>query len=290
MRWRRCVWCSLIYFLWLTHWEWLQDILPSSSSTTSSSSWLTHSTPRPHLYTDTIKETQLQRERIKFLICPCLLFQRRLPLPLSPPLSPSNLSLETRDTPNFTLSLFPPPDQLFCGTDCVTGPFSVSQEIPHPAKVTAGKDAHSCSSAGSRSPPHCRFLFGHFCPFFKKQKPEGRRELAGGKHSIHPILGEQAKTVRGRWWKTELLLCHASSSSRNLKSQHVSSTIKHLSQTLRGFAVLLYSCTTQTTWYSLGKRHKPQNCRRFKAHYNFLNHRKRSRSLEKMLKWVLFIA
>lgn len=199
MRWRRCVWRSLIYFLWLTHWEWLQDILPSSSSTpsSSSSSWLTHSAPRPHLYTDTIKETQLQRERIKFLICPCLLFQRRLPLPLSPPFSPSNLSLETRDTPNFTLSLFPPPDQLFCSTGCVTGPFSVSQEIPHPAKVTAGKDAHSYSSAGSPFPPHCRFLFGHFCPFFKKQKPESQRELAGGSILFIQSWGNKQKQFEG---------------------------------------------------------------------------------------------
>lgn len=28
------VWCSPVYFLWLTHQEWLQDILPSSPSTT----------------------------------------------------------------------------------------------------------------------------------------------------------------------------------------------------------------------------------------------------------------
>lgn len=30
-------------------------------------------------------------------------------------------------------------DLLFCGPECVTGPFSASQEIPHSAKVMAGK-------------------------------------------------------------------------------------------------------------------------------------------------------
>lgn len=75
MWWRRCcgcVWCSLVYFLWLTHGEWLQDILSSSSFESSSSLWLTHSTPRPHpFFTCTIKERQQRRDGIGFLICPC---------------------------------------------------------------------------------------------------------------------------------------------------------------------------------------------------------------------------
>lgn len=157
----------------------------------SSSSWLTHSTPRPHLfYTDTMKETQLERERIEFLICPCLLFQTssrgRLPLPLSllcyPPLSPSNLLPETRDTLNFTPSpFFPPLDQLFCGTECVTGPFSATQEIPQSAKVTAGKDTHSYSSAGSQFPPlplsFLAFMSFLFLKTWELQRASGGRIL-----------------------------------------------------------------------------------------------------------------
>lgn len=239
MWWRRCVWHSVVYFLWLTHREWLQDILPSSSSNPfqSSSSWLTHSTLRPHLfYTDTLKETQLERKRIKFLICPCLLFQTssrgRLPLSLLcyPPLSPSNLLPETRDTPNFTPSpLFSASwpallwhwmcDRLF------------SQRLRKFLSLPRSRlvKTHTVTAQLVLNFPTAAFFFWHLCPFFFKNLKAA--ESQQGKNSIHPILREQAETVQRRWWKTEIPLRHASSSSRNLKSQHVFRTINHLLQT-----------------------------------------------------------
>lgn len=114
MRQHRCVWHSLVYFLWLTHWEWLQDIFPlfliNPFHPPPPDSHIPH---RDLIFsTQTMKEAKLERERIKFLICLCLLFQtssmRQLPLSLwrCPSLLPSNLSPETRDTSNFTPSLF----------------------------------------------------------------------------------------------------------------------------------------------------------------------------------------
>lgn len=75
---------------------------------------------------------------------------------------------------------------------------TVWQEIPHPAKVTAGKDTHSYSPAGSQFPPHCCSLFLAFMSFLSGGWRE-RERASGGR--IHPILREQAETVQEEMMK-----------------------------------------------------------------------------------------
>lgn len=97
-----------------------------------------------------------------------------LSLQCYPPYSPSScfcLLPEIRDTPNVTPSLvFLPPDQLFCDTECVTGPFSASQEILHPAKVVAGKDTQPQAQLVLNFSPVPLFFFGIQDPSLKKKK------------------------------------------------------------------------------------------------------------------------
>lgn len=141
--WRRCVWCSLVYFLWLNHGEWLQDILPSSSSSLSIPPPPDSHIPHRGLiffYTDTMKETQQQygergREASLWLVllpfpsrladedflCHCQCCALLLPHP--------PISCQRKETPlisahRSSFFFFPLPlDQLFCGNECVTGPF-----------------------------------------------------------------------------------------------------------------------------------------------------------------------
>lgn len=138
------------------------------------------------------------------------------------------------------------------------------------------RDTHSYSSAGSQF-PHCRFLFWHLCPCFfsakTKKKSLRAAESQRGKNPIHPILREQAETVQGRWWKSELLLlCHASSSSsRNPKSQHVFKPNQpSLPQTFQVFVISLYSWSTESTWYYSGNDRSHKTCRCLKAHLKLL--------------------
>lgn len=76
--------------------------------------------------------------------------------------SPSNRSPNTSD---FTLERL-----LSCG-DCVTGPFSGSQEIPHSAEVMGGGDAQLQLSRFSNSPADASFLAPPTPQFLKIIKP-----------------------------------------------------------------------------------------------------------------------
>ena len=185
-------------------------IIPFDSSSSSSSPWLIHSTAKPHLfYTDTMKETQRQRERIKFLVSPSLLFlmsRRGLSLSLSllrsPPLSPSNLLPETRDTPTFTLSPFlsaswPAPlcywmcDRPF---HCISGNSSFCQGQGWWRRTHTHTHTHTQPQFNWFSVfPQCRCLF--LMPFFVlfKKKSESWGEAVRGTNSIHPILSEKAE-------------------------------------------------------------------------------------------------
>lgn len=99
------------------------------------------------------------------LVSPCLIFQMCTDWchRAAPPLNGSP------DTSNFTQ------ERLLSRGDCVTGPFSGSQEIPHSAEVMGGGGTHSCSSLGSQILPPLLLPFGHFPPIvLKNNKKRGR--------------------------------------------------------------------------------------------------------------------
>lgn len=189
----------------------------------SSSSWLRHSTLRPHLvYTDTMRETQLERERIKFLICPCFLFQTglspSLSLPRSPPLSSSNLSSGTREgTPLISprLSFF----RLLTSSSVALNVWqALSQRLRKFLILPRSRlvKTHTATAQLVLNFPTAAFFFWHLCPFSFFYKNLRAGESRQGKNSIHPVLREQAETLEGRWWKKELPLYISSSSTRNL--------------------------------------------------------------------------
>lgn len=162
MWWRRCVWLSLVSFLWLTHREWLQDILPSSPSTPSIPPPPDSHIPHRDLIlfcTDTVKDTareggnQVSKSR------------GRLPLSLSLlAIHPSHppISRQRQGTPLISphLSFTASWPALLWHWMC-DRPFSQRLRkcliLPRSRLV---KDTHSYSSAGSQF-PHCRFLFWH---------------------------------------------------------------------------------------------------------------------------------
>lgn len=178
--------------------------------TPSSSSWLTHSTQRPHLFnTDNEGSKAGEGENQVTALPPASSFRQaawgnflRHRLLVHPP-RPSSLSPEMRDTSNFTPSLlFPPPlwhrlcDRPFLN---VSGNSSFCQGH--------GWWRHSYSSV---EPQFLPLLPSDICFLSLKKKKKGGKAFDSSNQRT-----ERTKQKQFRGADEKLLLCHTGSSFRN---------------------------------------------------------------------------